>query len=557
MNTSHIISEKWIAAELSFESSEQYNLPEQSDVIMDVQFVHQESGKILTVPSFWDGGNNFKVRFAPTECGIWNYTTVCKTDGSLNGITGTAEAKEYSGNLDIYKHGFIKTEAGKKYFIYDDGTPFFYLGDTHWAMLKEEFDSAGATAGNIKTNSHFKYIVDKRVEQGFTVYQSEPIDAPFKLTAGEFTEKEVHGFQIADRYFQYLAEKGLVHANAQFFFSSFMTKELMENKVYLEKISRYWAARFGAYPVMWTLGQEIDNDRYLEHGDHNLFTADTNPWVLIAEYLHKYDAYSHPLSGHQEHWARTTVTGRGADQERCSSGGKSAFLSEEVTKRTGHNWYAAQWMNDLGMPVLFEAPKDYWNSPKVAIDYESAYCYLDTKNFGARVHAWSAFLNGFAGHGYGAVDMWYYNTGYQSNIEKNDGYETITPEDKKTKWSTAIEFESGYQMGYLRQFLEKFDWWNLVPDFDNKNAFIPSENAFYSCATVKNDIYVVCFYNRTEDTGSFVNMDTNSTYKLQWFNTRTNEYSLIGNVAPEKDGSYKLPNKEQSLDWVVIAEKNK
>ena len=36
-------------------------------------------------------------------------------------------------------------------------------------MLKEEIDSAGTNAGNVNTDSHFKYIVDKRIEQGFTV----------------------------------------------------------------------------------------------------------------------------------------------------------------------------------------------------------------------------------------------------------------------------------------------------------------------------------------------------------------------------------------------------
>ena len=35
-----------------------------------------------------------------------------------------------------------------------------------------------------------------------------------------------------------------------------------EAKAYLEKLSRYWVARYSAYPVIWTLGQEVDNDPY-------------------------------------------------------------------------------------------------------------------------------------------------------------------------------------------------------------------------------------------------------------------------------------------------------
>ena len=62
-----------------------------------------------------------------------------------------------------------------------------------------------------------------------------------------------------------MAEKGLVHANAQLFFVA----ELGYNRenypdAYLEKLCRYWVARYSAYPVMWTTAQECDNDYY--HG---------------------------------------------------------------------------------------------------------------------------------------------------------------------------------------------------------------------------------------------------------------------------------------------------
>ena len=58
-------------------------------------------------------------------------------------------------------------------------------------MPKEEFDSAGPNAGEIKTDSHFKYIVDKRVEQGFTVYQSEPLKANLNVAEGIIAEKNI------------------------------------------------------------------------------------------------------------------------------------------------------------------------------------------------------------------------------------------------------------------------------------------------------------------------------------------------------------------------------
>ncbi len=571
-STVDIIAETWVATEIDFESTKDYNYKkaEPLDVIMDVVFTNRNTGTSLTIPSFWSDNVTFTVRFAPTEYGVWDYKTVCETDESLNGITGTIGANVYKGDLDIYKHGFVKTN-GSKYFVYDDGTPFFYLGDTHWNMFAEEFDTPGSHAGNTGADSHFKYIVDKRVSQGFTVYQSEPISAPFTLENG-FQYADLRKFDEADGYFRYIAEKGLVHANAQFFFSDDMSEELIKNEAYLEQISRYWVARWGAYPVMWTLAQEIDNDRYFEQGKHPFWDYQNNPWVKVAEFINKYDAYNHPLTGHQENTGATTVTGAGTGNSK-SGNGISAFFSEEVSERTGHDWWGAQWSPSLTGQASSAVAKDYWNSPKVAVNYEGRYCYLWTKNFGSRAQGWISYLSGMFGYGYGAIDIWLYKSTYDIDKESNDGVDTITVEDKQVEWSESVEFESAYQMGYMRQFFSYIDWWKLVPDFNDEVYFnpdkgVPGDNdsypnsAIYTCATEGNNTYVIYFYNKTTLTGTVGNMDAEATYTAQWFNPRTCEYTLISQEVKsdttDKNGApgYRLPDKPDNEDWVLFMTKN-
>lgn len=271
-------TETWRAVDLPFTSNKSYGEGEQLYLLFDATFTNPATGTSLTVPGFWDGGETFVVRFAPTEPGEWDYRTAAPDDPALDGKTGKVIAKPYSGDLELYRRGFVTTN-GAKYFVYADGTPFFYLGDTHWNLYHEEFDSPGPYAGETGAESHFKYIVDKRVEQGFTVYQSEPIGAHANLADGKLDASDAAAFKIDDLYFQYLAEKGLVHANAEFFYSSSMTQALAENERYLEAISRYWVARYSAYPVMWTLAQEADNDFYRERGDQKFYDANDNPWV--------------------------------------------------------------------------------------------------------------------------------------------------------------------------------------------------------------------------------------------------------------------------------------
>ena len=234
--------ETWRTTELAFEAGADYDATGADAVTFDAVFTH-ESGEKVSRPGFWDGGKTFRVRFAPTKPGRWSWTTTCQGDGALGGKSGTLEAKPYAGDLEIYKRGFVKPAKGAKHFTYADGTPFFYLGDTHWGLYKEEIDEPGPHAGTTGATSHFKYIVDRRAAQGFTVLQSEPIGAKFDVTDGRVDAADIPGFQLADRYYQYLAYKGLVHANAEFFFAASMNKKLADDPAAIDRLARYWPRR--------------------------------------------------------------------------------------------------------------------------------------------------------------------------------------------------------------------------------------------------------------------------------------------------------------------------
>jgi Domain of unknown function (DUF5060)/Protein of unknown function (DUF4038) len=124
--------ERWRVLELSFTSTQHYDNPYR-DVNVDVHFTAPD-GSVLTMPGFWYGENIWKVRFAPPTVGVGRYGSVCSSpsDTGLHQQTGTFNVTEYQGELDIYKHGFLKVSKHKRYLEHDDGTPFFWLGDTHW-----------------------------------------------------------------------------------------------------------------------------------------------------------------------------------------------------------------------------------------------------------------------------------------------------------------------------------------------------------------------------------------------------------------------------------------
>jgi hypothetical protein len=536
----------WLAYELEFTSSKQYENPFED---VDIEAVFTLGSKTVTFPGFWDGGNTWRVRYSLPKEGVWNYTVTCtdKENASLTG-KGEVECVKYDGDLAIYKHGFLKTKTHTRYFMYNDGTPFFYLGDTHWTMPKEEFDEPGDHADDIECASHFKYIVDRRVEQGFTVYQSEPIDAKFSLSAGLF-EKDIEGFRDLDRRFKYIADKGLVHANAQLVFPNILVKFKRYDDIdYMKRLMRYWAARYAAYPCLWTLGQEVDNDFYYTRGDQTRFTMETNPYKYLAEELHKFDAHKQPLTAHMEYFSIYPPPGC-----ECTSVSSSAFR-----KVKGHTWYAYQWSRSQQAPLDYVFAKDGWHNGqgKVCILYESSYEYLATKSFGARTKGYIAYLNGLYGYGYGAQDMWYYKPNYEMKHDSNDGLDTVTVEDKKIHWSKLVNNDTVKQLGYMRKFFEDIKWWKLIPRFDNPSYFLPEKEGFYSIATDERDTIVVQLFNIGYETGK-LNWLENCEYTYQWFNPRTGEYSEKHTFWPDTYRMYQIEQKPDKFDWVFIAQKKK
>lgn len=562
-------AQTWVANEISFTSQKTYADPF-NDV--DVDLVLAGNGVKYTVPAFWNGGNTWTVRFVCPSEGVWYFKTVC-TDSEntgLNGRTGKVNCTKYDGNLDIYKHGFVTSAYRQKYFTYDDGTPFFYLGDTHWSLGDE-------------THEMVKTICQKRAEQGFTVFQSEPIGAAFHPEDG-ITEADISGFKSYDEKFKIIADAGLVHANAEFFFPAYMDVMIKQNggysdemitvgkgkktesakcisaqaKDYLEKVSRYWVARYSAYPVMWTLGQEVDRGFYASETEHPDWNYINNPYKLVAEYIEKYDPYSHPISAHQENSGGTGAygNGKGTDEKLKSyyKANPSAFRDVKA-----HSWYAAQWSPDLLDNSNQQREKDYWfnSQGKPAVNYEGRYCYLWTKNFGSRMQGWSSYLSGMFGYGWGAHDTWSYLNTYDEDKTSDDGIDTITSEEKiNATWQDALEYPSSYQMGYMKSFFTSFDWWTLIPRFNNILYFNRDPGVYaYAASNADNSKMVIYFYSFSDKTvgenpnantfggcmtGKIGSLEPSTEYKYRWFNPITGEFSEEQQFTSSPFGTYKI-----------------
>ncbi|GAB3823211.1 hypothetical protein GCM10028799_39520 [Kribbella italica] len=529
--------ETWRSVEIALTSTATYGNPF-ADVQVTASF-RGPRGQVITRPAFWDGGTTWKVRFAPPAVGSWTMRTSATntTDAGLNGVSATVRAVPYQGNLSVYQHGFLRPSADGHYLQHADGTPFFYLGDTHWILPHERFDTSNAPG----VASQFKYVVDKRVDQGFTVFQSEPIwqphggshDRPDEEPAADLTDglsgDDLAGFARMDQKFGYIADAGLVHANAMVSWvaqphdnPAVMTPE------YMASVARYWNARYGAYPVIWTVAQEIDNDFY------GVYPGDAMaPWAAAIQALDAADAYDQPLLPHQENVEQTAVE-------------NSRFAAEPW-----HDGFAAQLQYTDGWNVGLAA--DYWAAGKPSLAYETPYEDFWTDGRHALSALYKAYLLGFRGYGYGVAGLW--NDVYSAPGEPLDAGTDYELPARYQWWYTGANRQTADQLTHGVRFFRDLDWWKLVPRFGDAAWSDFGAGGDNLLASDGDKSYVALFTSQGTATGTLRKLDPDRYYTGEWFNPRTGRRTPIGSRLEAPGGNLTVPARPTAEDWVLSIER--
>ncbi|TDW13232.1 collagenase-like protein with putative collagen-binding domain [Breznakia blatticola] len=519
--------ERYRTTILSFESKKEYANPF-LDCIIQATFTGPNQETIVR-EAYWDGANTYKIAFAPTMVGTWTYQLQASEDSGLHQYTGEVICVPYEGNLSIYKHGFVKVSDTKTYFTYADGTPFFWLGDTHWEFAyKESWD----TSNHPKMNSMFKGMVNRRVEQGYNVYQTNlRSDAMMGFEKNYWQEKDIPNVQFyqeeLDRRMYCLADHGIVNALGLAWFMS------IENNVDTYKhLARYIIARYGSLPMIWTLAGEVggyDKQRqpfYIEN------------WRYVAKEIQKYDGYHHPLTAHytnerpfasyyqDEEWLDFTLNQAGHGDYVVSIDDYHEFLSKhrDMPFIEGECFYEF-------CSTLEE------NGPRL--------CSADMM----RRVAYVSIQAGGCGYTYGAQGIW------DCVYEKNQPNTMSLFNRYDITWYEAIDGIGGYQMGYMKKFYEQQQFWLLSP-YKQESEIIknPFGKKLPAVSMNKEHTHYVLYYSEsTRKSGNLEGL-SNGAYILEWFNPRSGEYEMKENVEIENH-TFSIPTKPDTNDWCLVLKK--
>lgn len=493
-------------------------------------------GQSIVREAYWDGGHTYKIAFAPTAPGTWHWCIEAPEETGLSGVTGQLCCTPYSGRLAIYRHGFLKIAPTGTHLTYQDGTPFFWLGDTHWAFA---YGERWEQSNHPQMQSMFRGMADRRVEQGFTVYQTNlradftagGTPSPYWVKGQEGILPNVEFYQQElDRRMYYLADCGLVNALGFAWFMSILDKiPLWKN------LARYIIARYGALPVVWTLAGEVAG--YAPEPMRSRFIDD---WRQVALYVEELDGYHTLQTAHY-------------DNHRPFSD----YYYEE-------DWYDFT-LNQAGhgdFPVNVKYFHDYRRTHpnKPFVEGESLYEFCSTlEENGSRLCtadmvrrvAYTAIQSGACGYTYGAQGIW---DNVWEKPETPDPFNTFNRFG--IPWYEAVDGIGAVQMGYMRRFYEEEHFETLKPiTVSSVSPFgiFTNIDMFSPLATADIDRkHILIYYNEHTRGGCRIEVPHNEIFHASWFDPRTGERTLLDTPLTPTDGSLDCPGRTSGGDWVLV-----
>jgi hypothetical protein len=498
-------------------------------------------GKKIVIEGYYDGNNDWKIRFSPTETGVWTY----ELKGKNLGIYQQGNFK-CAGSK---KHGFIGIHPQNPYaFAYANGTPFFPMGDTNYGLYDDS---------SISPVLREKYL-DTRRKQNFNFVRMEVGHSHARAKANpkfwawggtpqapDLDRLNPDFFVGLDSLFFQMRDKGM---NAELILLNFYRLPFTDTKLWTperEKIwLRYLIARYAAMEniFMWTLSNEYETHPDGVYRLDNL--ADVKWAIEIAQFVKTHDLYLHPFTVHPVVSSSTKgASPRAGFELPWRIGG---FFGKEpavgvLSQQTGQTGIGVVWSdtcqcwngNDPELTNSISIDRVY-NKP--VINTENGYEFLTGyPTMRKQVHhtdkvrrsSWRIVCAGG-----------YFAAGFSGTIGHNDIWNVIDPTNHYT---FEVRDEGvGAQLGILYQFFSKLPYWKMQPYTKLKGDAI--------ALAEEGKVYVVYLPH-----GGSVNLEYpfKKPLEARWFNPRTGEMGKTLTIPEQSKLNFVAPDKN---DWVLLLE---
>lgn len=473
-----------------------------------------EKGTELKREAYWDGGHTYRISFFFPETGQWRGKIAAPSEPDLDGKEMCFDVEPSADGEAIYRHGFLKVSDDHHYLTYADGTPFFWLGDTHWDFAwMEDYETM------------FRVMADRRKEQGFNVYQTNlRSDIPFHGDEKYWTEDGLPNISFyqkeLDRRMDYLADCGYVNAIGFAWFFS-----IVDHEEQYTQLARYFIARYGAMPLVWTLAGECGG---YDKSRQDIYLSG---WRKVMDVIEKYDCYHHLRTVHY------------TNERPFPSYFQDEPWHDFTLNQAGHGDYVIKasdylsYLSHYGNKPFIEG-EAFYEGVSTLEENGSRICTADM----VRRAAYLSVFCGGCGYTYGANGIW--------DCVKEKGKKTNIFNPKGMTWKEGFALEGAEEMGIMKDFFLQQKFWETEPyalqTDDPDNPFgkkLPAVRV--NCEKTHYLLYYPALLHHSGTIPVPAGI-----YEIRWFNPRQGTYTEPEEIT--SDGSCRLPDKPDRQDWCLI-----
>jgi hypothetical protein len=313
----------------------------------------------------------------------------------------------------------------------------------------------------------------------------------------------------------------------------------------VERMKKHWdyiIARYGAYPVTWTLCGESTLAWYHDMAERweeerAKFRAQ---WSEVASHIQANDPYDHLLTVHP---------GPGIFDGKPPID-KMEYI-DMVMVQSGHDGFATI---PRAKSLMERFYSEYPDKPVI----HGEVCFEGMKGSSRddvqRFLFWSDVLTGAPGFSYGVEGIWQFNTEEQL-FGVSPGGNTWG----NVPWETAYQYLGSKQVGLGRKLLEQFDWWKLRPARERITTNLEDDVYAPYCSAIDEHTFIIYMkWPPTRWRSCALNgLEPNVDYNLRFFDPVEGDIYNNEKVMPDAKGEIPISDVPISQDWVVIIEKNK
>jgi hypothetical protein len=491
------------------------------------------SGKTVTLEGFYDGGDTWRLRFAPDELGEWRYR-----------LSGEGVEVFQEGRLKCLAprgHGFIRIHPRNPYaFAYDDGVAFFPMGDTCYGLYDDSPITPALRREYLETRrrQQFNFVrmsighseVRAKANPEFWAWGGTPSQPDLDRLNPDF----FHGF---DELLRDMQARGM---NVELLLLNFYRRPFTDTTLWTPAREQLWIryvlARYAAFNniFLWTLANEYETH---PDGRYRLDRPDDVTWAkATARFVKQADFCHHPVTVHPV--VSSSVQGASPRDPFEVPWRIGGFFGEGdemdvLSQQTGQHGDGCVWDDksqcwvgdDRNLVASLRADRCF---RKPVLNTENGYEYLRGHPTAKKqVHhtdkvrrsAWCIVCAGG-----------YFAAGFHGTIGHSDAWNRIDP---TSHYSFAVRDEgAAEQLGMLYGFFIALPYWRMEP-------FEGITGAAAVALAELGQVYVVYLPQ-----GGAVTVDLSAaqgSLTAQWFNPRTGKYGTAELVNNPKAGQRFTP----------------